>query len=94
MREENLRMSLNTVVIADDMLYGAAAIAEFLGIPLRRAFYLLEQRPIPAGKLGREYVASRTALRAHLATLAGGDRADDPIAADGPTGKSHSHRLS
>jgi hypothetical protein len=93
MRKENFEMSLNTVVIADDMLYGAAAIAEFLGIPLRKAFYLLEQRRIPAGKLGREYVASRTALRIHFAKLAGGDRADDPIAADGHTGKSHSHRL-
>jgi excisionase family DNA binding protein len=58
------------------MLYGAAAIANFLGIARRKVFYLLEQRRIPAGKLGREYVASRTALQAHFAKLAGGTAGD------------------
>jgi hypothetical protein len=59
--------------VGDDVLYGAAAIADFLGIPRRKAFYLLEQRRIPAGKLGREHVASRSALREHFAKLARGE---------------------
>ena len=62
-----------SLVIADDMLYGAAAIADFLGIPRRKVFYLLERRRIPAGKLGREHVASRSALREHFTRLAHGE---------------------
>jgi len=58
--------------LGDDVLYGAGAIAAFLGIPRRKAFYLLEQHRIPSGKLGREYVASRATLRAHFAELAKG----------------------
>jgi len=68
---------------ADDLLYGAASIAAFLGIPLRKTFYLLEQRRIPAGRLGREYVASRTALRTHFRKLARGDGAENQCM--GPT---------
>ena len=61
-----------TEAVGDDVLYGAGAIAEFLGIPRRKAFYLLEQHRIPHGKLGREYIASRATLRAHFAELAKG----------------------
>jgi hypothetical protein len=61
-----------TISLGDDMLYGAGAIAKFLGIARRKAFYLLEQGRIPAGKLDREHVASRTALQAHFAKLAQG----------------------
>jgi hypothetical protein len=61
-----------SISLGDDMLYGAAAIAKFLGIARRKAFYLLEQGRIPAGKLGREHVASRAALQAHFAKLACG----------------------
>jgi excisionase family DNA binding protein len=60
------------ISLRDDMLYGAAAIAKYLGIARRKVFYLLEQGRIPGGKLGREYVASRTALQAHFAKLACG----------------------
>jgi excisionase family DNA binding protein len=58
--------------LGEDLLYGAAAIAEYLRISRRKVFYLLEQGRIPAGKLGREYVASRAALRTHFANLAHG----------------------
>ena len=34
----------------EDTLYGTAAIARFLGVPRRKAFYLIERGRIPAGK--------------------------------------------
>jgi hypothetical protein len=71
--------------LGDDVLYGANAIADFLGIPRRKAFYLLEQRRIPSGKLGREHVASRSALRAHFAKLAQGDPPDVDFASAPPS---------
>jgi hypothetical protein len=52
--------------LADDLLFGAEAIAEELGIPLRRAFYLLEKAHIPGTKCGRIWTASRRRLRQHL----------------------------
>jgi len=52
----------STTPIGVDMLYGAAAIAEYLGISHRKLFYLLEHGRLPAGKVGRQSVASRTAL--------------------------------
>lgn len=57
--------------IADDLLTGAAAIASFLGIEERRAFYLCEKRLIPVGKLGASWVASRAALTQHFRSLTG-----------------------
>jgi hypothetical protein len=50
----------------DDLLWGAKAIADDLNIPLRRAFYLLEQGLIPASKIGSLWVAGRRKLRSHI----------------------------
>ena len=60
----------SSATLADDMLYGASAIAGYLGIPRRKAFYLLEHGRLPAGKLGRQYVASRAALQAYFGRIA------------------------
>lgn len=54
------------IALASDLLWGAAAIATELGVPLRKAFYLLETRQIPAKKLGGLWVGSRRALREHF----------------------------
>jgi hypothetical protein len=48
---------------ADDLLRGVKPIAEFIGEDERRTYYLLEQRLLPAGKLGSSWVASRRKLR-------------------------------
>ena len=72
----------------EDTLYGTAAIARFLGVPRRKAFYLIERGRIPAGKLGRENIGSKSALRQHLANLTRGDASSElqskPAIADGP----------
>ena len=54
--------------LAADLLFGANAIASELGIDVRRAFYLLEHKLIPANKLGRTWTASRRKLREHFET--------------------------
>ena len=55
--------------LADDLLSGVNAIAEFIGESRRRTYYLLEGRRLPAGKLGDRWIASRRVLRRHYARL-------------------------
>lgn len=55
--------------LADDLLYGAGAIAEFLGIPSKIASNKLTARLIPAGKEGKVWVASRSNLKEHYRRL-------------------------
>jgi hypothetical protein len=52
--------------LADDLLVGAKAIADELGIEERQAFHGLTRGNIPARKMGRLWVASRSRLRAHF----------------------------
>jgi hypothetical protein len=63
-----------------DFLHGASQIGAFMGIPTRRAHYMLEQRLLPAAKLGRIWTARKSRIIAHLeaaedATLATGAEA-------------------
>jgi hypothetical protein len=51
-----------------DFVWGAASIAEEIGVGLRQAFYLLESKQIPARKVGSKWVAERNKLRAHLSS--------------------------
>lgn len=50
-----------------EFIWGASAIASAIGVPRRRAYYLLEQRLIPARKVGDSWVAERSKLIAALA---------------------------
>jgi hypothetical protein len=52
--------------LADDLLFGAEAIADELGVSIRKAFYLLERGLIPGAKCGRAWTASRRKLREHF----------------------------
>jgi hypothetical protein len=52
-----------TSPLADDLLLGAQAIADEMGIPVRRAFHLLESRHLPADKVGRTWMSTRSRLR-------------------------------
>jgi hypothetical protein len=61
--------------LGSDLLRGAGPISEFIEEPLRRTFYLLENKQIPAGKLGNTWIASKTKLRDHFRRLTGGDAA-------------------
>lgn len=46
-----------------ELLWGAEAIGDALGVSTRRAFALLEGKQIPAKKVGGRWVAERSALR-------------------------------
>jgi len=54
-----------------DLIWGADAIANELGVNLRQAFYLLDKGEIPAKKVGRKWCTSRRGLRAHFASITG-----------------------
>jgi hypothetical protein len=55
-----------------ELIWGVKAIAAELNISERRAFYLLENRRLPAKKEGHLWVSSRPALRRHFADLTDG----------------------
>jgi len=52
--------------LAGDLLAGAQAIADELGIPLRKAYYWLERGYIPATKTGDLWTTTRSGLRGHF----------------------------
>ena len=53
---------------ASEFIWGARAIGEFIGKKPRPTFYLLQSGKLPARKEGDCWVASREALRRHMAT--------------------------
>jgi hypothetical protein len=61
--------------IGDDLLRGRRAIAAFTGETDRRVDYLLRQGQIPAGQIGRMWVASKKTLREHYARVVTGKAA-------------------
>ena len=52
-----------------DLLYGAHAIAEYLGVTPRAAYHLIETRRIPFFKIGKTVCARRSTLAARIAEL-------------------------
>lgn len=52
--------------LADDLIYGAAAIGKEIGLPERKVFYHAERGNLPIRKIGNLLVASRCQLRARL----------------------------
>jgi hypothetical protein len=52
--------------LADDLLFGAQAIADELGVSVRKTFYLLERSLIPARKIGATWTSTRSRLRQHF----------------------------
>ena len=61
----------DTATTNADLLYGAHAIADFLGIKVRSAEHLIETKRIPYFKIGRTVCARRSRLIAALETLEG-----------------------
>ena len=51
------------VSLKDDVLFGAQAIADELGLELRKTFYLLERGYLPATKCGATWTSTRSRLR-------------------------------
>jgi hypothetical protein len=60
--------SKTTPSLAGDILFGAEAIAEELGVDIRRAFYMLSHGHIPGRKIGGTWVTTRSALRRFIET--------------------------
>jgi hypothetical protein len=53
-------------VVPVDVVWGAREIARLIGKTPRATFHLLEKGQLPARKIGKQWVASQKALRAHL----------------------------
>ena len=53
----------------NDFLHGAQSIADFLEVPIRRAYYMLENGQIPAARIGDKWSARRSRLLAHYEAL-------------------------
>jgi hypothetical protein len=51
--------------LADDLLRGAEAIADFIGLDTRDCFFHLQRGTIPAFKEGRTWVTTKSRLRRH-----------------------------
>ena len=49
--------------VADDILIGAASIADELGVSVRAVYLLRQTKRLPINRLGKNLVASRNALR-------------------------------
>jgi hypothetical protein len=58
-----------------DTLRGVPKISKFIDESERRTYYLLENKLIPAGKLGSTWIASKKKLRARYEQLTGGGAA-------------------
>jgi hypothetical protein len=55
--------------IADDTMEGIEAIADHIGKPKRKAYYLAETGQIPAFKLAGKWHMRRSTYAAHIARL-------------------------
>ena len=49
-----------------DLLWGAQAIADYIGRSYRQTVYLLSTKKLPAQKLGSTWIGNRAKLRACL----------------------------
>jgi len=55
--------------IADDLLIGAAAIAEELGITPMQVYHWARLKRLPIGRIGKNLIASRRQLQRAFAAL-------------------------
>ena len=62
--------------IGADLLWGCWAIAEYTGQGERKTSYRLERGLLPAGKVGAQWVASKSALDDHFRRLTSAARPD------------------
>lgn len=58
-----------------NILWGAEAIAAFLGVTVAAAFHMLETKRIPARRVGRRWAADPETLRRYLSGVDDGDAA-------------------
>jgi hypothetical protein len=73
--------------IGNDLLYGATAIGDFLGVGEKRVFYLAARKILPIGHLGANLIASKTALRERYEQITRGTAEPPPAQTTGRTTK-------
>ena len=56
--------------LADDLLIGALAIAQELGVTVPAVYHMVRKRRLPIGRLGKNLIASRSKLRRAALSLA------------------------
>jgi len=62
-------MDQKSKTLADDILRGAPAIADFIGQTPKNTYYALENGLLPAGKEGGSWVASKEVISEHYRQL-------------------------
>jgi hypothetical protein len=55
--------------LSDDLMIGAKAIGEHMGVSERQAFHMLETKRIPGFKLGNKWAGRKSTLNDHFARL-------------------------
>jgi hypothetical protein len=68
---EHNATTLPAETLGDDILKGAEQIALFIGESERRTRYLIDRGYVPAGQIGRIWVASKKTLREHYSRVTG-----------------------
>jgi hypothetical protein len=63
----NIIEATGATTLGHDLLWGAEAIAHYLGIDVRRCFYLLGNGALPATKTGATWTSTKSRLRRHFA---------------------------
>ena len=61
--------------LASDILRGCPAIAEYIGLPERQTFYILQRKLLPAWKEGKFWVSTKSRLNVTTTSLATQPRA-------------------
>ena len=59
-------MTTGPTKLRDDLLWGAQAIADEIGLDRRVVFYLLQTGKLPATKTGHTWTTTKTRLRRHF----------------------------
>ncbi|RWD51226.1 MAG: hypothetical protein EOS25_13960 [Mesorhizobium sp.] len=54
-----------------DLLWGAKAISDFIGLPRHRTHYLIYSGKLPVKRIGKQILASKSAMRAYFKELEG-----------------------
>lgn len=70
MASQRKRDIMDGIENEDDFVWGAAAIGEVINRSPRETYTLLENRELPAQKIGKMWVASRRKLRSKVSAEA------------------------
>jgi hypothetical protein len=72
LRDQAAALGIEPDQVKADTVRGAQQIGDFLGVTRKEAYLLLENKHIPAGKRGANWIASKAKLTAHyLSTTEG-----------------------